>query len=175
VRAWYEPVLEGRYDDAEARGRDLEELERIATGFPSRAQFLTDLTLDPIERLARPRAPDDEDDYLVLSTIHSAKGLEWRAVFVLRVIEGVLPSSRADTAEEIEEERRLLYVAVTRAQDELHLLQPLRLVQLARGAHHVGELRQRSRFLGSLRATPLPSGARSPGGTVRHGFTVRRH
>jgi DNA helicase-2/ATP-dependent DNA helicase PcrA len=147
VRAWYEPVLGGRYDDAEARIRDLEELERIATGFPSRAQFLTDLTLDPIERIARPRAADDEDDHLVLSTIHSAKGLEWRAVFVLRVIDGVLPSYRAETADEIEEERRLLYVAVTRAQDELHLLCPLRVARVAPGAHDGSELRQRSRFL----------------------------
>ena len=147
VREWYEPLLEGRYDNWEARVRDLEELERIATGFPSRAQFLADLALDPIEKIVRPRAADDEDDHFVLSTIHSAKGLEWRAVFVLRVIDGVVPSFRAETAEEIEEERRLLYVAVTRAQDELDLLHPLRLRRVAPGAHDGGELRQRSRFL----------------------------
>ncbi len=147
VRKWYEPVLEGRYTDAEARMRDLEELEQIATGFPSRSQFLVDLTLDPIERIARRPAPVEEDDRLVLSTIHSAKGLEWRAVFVLRVIDGFVPSSRAETADEIEEERRLLYVAVTRAQDELHLLHPLRLTRVVAGAHDGRELRQRSRFL----------------------------
>ena len=96
--------------------------------YRSRQQFLTELTLDP------PAAAGDEagtplldEDYLILSTIHSAKGQEWRAVYVLHVVDGCIPSDMATgSAEEIEEERRLLYVAMTRAQDQLHLIQPRR-------------------------------------------------
>jgi DNA helicase-2/ATP-dependent DNA helicase PcrA len=128
ARRFYDPLLEERYDFARARLQDLDELTRLAATYRSRQHFLTELTLDP------PAATGDEagpplldEDYLILSTIHSAKGREWRAVFVLRVVDGCIPSDMASgSPAEIEEERRLLYVAMTRAQDQLHLLHPRR-------------------------------------------------
>ena len=128
VRQWYQPHLEQRYADAVVRAADLDQLQRIAAGYPSRATFLTDLTLDP------PSASSDEagpplldEDYLILSTIHSAKGQEWKAVFVLNVVDGCIPSDMATgSPEDIEEERRLLYVAMTRAKDQLMLMVPQR-------------------------------------------------
>ncbi len=128
ARRFYDPLLEERYDFARARLADLDELVRLAATYRSRQQFLTELTLDP------PAATGDEagaplldEDYLILSTIHSAKGQEWRAVYVLHVVDGCIPSDMATgSAEEIEEERRLLYVAMTRARDQLHLIQPRR-------------------------------------------------
>ena len=120
--------LERLYDDARVRRADLEQLARIAAGYPSRERFLTELTLDP------PDATSDEsaracatEDYMILSTIHSAKGQEWKAVYVLNVVDGCIPSDMSTgTAEEIEEERRLLYVAMTRARERLQLVVPQR-------------------------------------------------
>ena len=128
VTRWYEPHLHRIYDDARLRQADLAQLGRIASTYPSRERFLTEVTLDP------PAATSDEagvpgldEDYLILSTIHSAKGQEWRSVHVLNVVDGCIPSDMSTgSAEEIEEERRLLYVAMTRARDELHLLVPQR-------------------------------------------------
>ena len=128
VRRWLEPYLEQRYADALVRAGDLEQLAQIAASCPGRQEFLTGLTLDP------PQAASDEagkplldEDYLILSTIHSAKGQEWKAVYILNVVDGCMPSDLATgTAEEIEEERRLLYVAMTRAKDELNLIVPQR-------------------------------------------------
>jgi DNA helicase II / ATP-dependent DNA helicase PcrA len=128
ARCWYEPHLERRHEDAVARRADLIQLEQIAAGYPSRERFLTELTLDP------PSATSDEagvpvrdEDYLILSTIHSAKGQEWKSVFVLNAVDGCIPSDlAAGTQGEIDEERRLLYVAMTRAKDDLHLVVPRR-------------------------------------------------
>ena len=128
VRRWYQPHLEQRYPDAVVRAADLDQLQRIAAGYPSRTRFLTDLTLDP------PSATSDEagpplldEDYLILSTIHSAKGQEWKAVFVLNVVDGCTPSDMSTgNADDIEEERRLLYVAMMRAKDQLALIVPHR-------------------------------------------------
>ena len=125
---WYEPHLERMHDDAVVRQADLVQLAQIASGYPSRERFLTELTLDP------PGATSDEagaplldEDYLVLSTIHSAKGQEWKSVFVLNTVDGCIPSDLGvGTTAEIEEERRLLYVAMTRARDHLHLIVPQR-------------------------------------------------
>jgi DNA helicase-2/ATP-dependent DNA helicase PcrA len=150
VRQWYQPYLEQRYDDAMLRAADLEQLQRIAATAPSRIQFLTDLTLDP------PSASSDEagaplldEDYLILSTIHSAKGQEWKAVFVLNVVDGCIPSDMATgNTEDIEEERRLLYVAMTRAKDQLTLLVPHRFYthgQSRTGDQHL--YASRSRFV----------------------------
>ena len=150
ARLWYEPHLDRLFDDALPRRADLLQLEQIAAGYRSRQQFLTELMLDP------PDATSDEagmplldEDYLILSTIHSAKGQEWRSVFVLNVVDGCIPSDLATgTAAEIEEERRLLYVAVTRARDELHLVMPQRFFthgQRAYGDRHV--YAARSRFI----------------------------
>ena len=107
---------------------DLEALERIAASFPSRERFLSELTLDPPDTTSDEAGPPRRDeDYLILSTIHSAKGQEWRSVFVLNCVDGCIPSDLATgSSEEIEEERRLLYVAMTRARDELALVVPQR-------------------------------------------------
>lgn len=128
LRRWYDPMLELLYDGARMRLGDLDQLERMATQHTSRSSFLTDLTLDPPEASGDEAGPAVKDeDWLVLSTIHSAKGQEWGAVFVLNVVDGCIPSDLAtNTPDEIEEERRLLYVAMTRAKDDLVLMQPLR-------------------------------------------------
>jgi DNA helicase-2/ATP-dependent DNA helicase PcrA len=107
---WYLPHLERRYEDARLREADLLQLAQIASTYPNRQRFLTELTLDP------PSATSDEagvplldEDYLILSTIHSAKGQEWKAVFVLNCVDGCIPSDLAvGSTSEIEEERRLL-------------------------------------------------------------------
>jgi DNA helicase-2/ATP-dependent DNA helicase PcrA len=128
LRIWYDPLLALRYESPHTRLGDLDQLERIAVQHPSRVAFLTDLALDPPEAVGAEAGPPLKDeDWLILSTIHSAKGQEWRAVYVLNVVDGCIPSDLAtDTSAEIEEERRLLYVAMTRARDELVLMQPMR-------------------------------------------------
>jgi len=128
VRTWYEPHLNRMYDDAQIRAADLAQLEQIAGGYSSRRQFLTDLTLDPPDSTSgRAGAPLLDEDYTILSTIHSAKGQEWKMVRILNVVDGCIPSDMATgIPEEIEEERRLLYVGMTRAKDELDLIAPHR-------------------------------------------------
>lgn len=150
LRRWYDPLLDLLYDDSRPRRGDLDQLERMATQHPSRSSFLTDLTLDPPEASGgEAGVPLKDEDWLTLSTIHSAKGQEWRAVFVLNVVDGCIPSDLATgMPEEIDEERRLLYVAMTRARDDLVLMQPLRFFirRQARGGNaHV--LAPRSRFI----------------------------
>uniref|UniRef100_Q07ML6 DNA 3'-5' helicase n=1 Tax=Rhodopseudomonas palustris (strain BisA53) TaxID=316055 RepID=Q07ML6_RHOP5 len=150
ARLWYEPHLDRIHEDAPTRRADLIQLEQIAAGYPSRERFLTELTLDP------PDATSDQagvalrdEDYLILSTIHSAKGQEWKSVYVLNVVDGCLPSDLGTgSSAEIEEERRLLYVAMTRARDDLHLVVPQRFFthgQAAQGDRHV--YAARSRFI----------------------------
>lgn len=125
---WYAPHLERIYEDAMMRQADLTQLAQIATNYPSREQFLTELTLDPPDATSdKAGAPLLDEDYLILSTIHSAKGQEWKSVFVLNCVDGCIPSDLATgTTDEIEEERRLLYVAMTRAKDHLQLIVPQR-------------------------------------------------
>jgi DNA helicase-2/ATP-dependent DNA helicase PcrA len=148
ARLWYEPHLERIHEDAETRRADLIQLEQIASGYPSRERFLTELTLDPPDATSdQAGVPLRDEDYLILSTIHSAKGQEWKSVFVLNVVDGCLPSDLGvGTSAEIEEERRLLYVAMTRARDDLHLMVPQRFFthgQNAHGARHVYAARTR--------------------------------
>jgi DNA helicase-2/ATP-dependent DNA helicase PcrA len=128
VRQWYEPHLHRLYDDAHFRAADIAQLEQIAAGYECRERFLTELTLDPPDATSgRAQAKSLDDDYTILSTIHSAKGQEWRSVRILNVVDGCIPSDMATrTPDEIEEERRLLYVAMTRAKDELDLIVPQR-------------------------------------------------
>ena len=128
LRRWYEPHLERLYDHSVARVGDLEKLEQIASGYATRERFLTELTLDPPEATGTEAGtPLLDEDYLILSTIHSAKGQEWDAVFILNVTDGCIPSDMATgSPEQIEEERRVLGVAMTRAKLHLHLIQPLR-------------------------------------------------
>jgi DNA helicase-2/ATP-dependent DNA helicase PcrA len=128
IRAFYTPILERRYDQSHVRARDLEQLQQISGNFPSRRDLLADLTLDPpnnTQDLAGP--PLFEEDYLILSTIHSAKGCEWDAVYVLHAADGNIPSDMSTGHDdEIEEERRLFYVALTRAKDFLEVCFPLK-------------------------------------------------
>jgi DNA helicase-2/ATP-dependent DNA helicase PcrA len=150
VRNWYLPHLERLYDDAPVRAADLEQLVALAGGYGSRESFLTELTLDPPEATSdRAGPPLLDEDYLILSTIHSAKGQEWKAVHVLNVVDGCIPSDMATgSAEDIEEERRLLYVAMTRAREQLHLVVPNRFFikqQTQMGDRHV--YAQRTRFV----------------------------
>jgi len=128
IRRWYAPLLDRRFDDAAVREADLLQLERIAATYRNRERFLTELTLDPPEATSdESGVPLLDEDYLILSTIHSAKGQEWEAVHLLNAVDGCLPSDMATgSADEIEEERRLLYVAMTRAKDALHLVVPQR-------------------------------------------------
>ena len=150
LRQALDPLLRRRYDNAEVRLRDLDALARLATGFRDRAGMVADFTLDP------PRSTGDlagppllDDDYVTLSTVHSAKGAEWRVVHLIHAADGMFPSDLATgSREEIEEERRLFYVAVTRAQEHLYIYAPLRY-------HHSGSFgrgdahsyAQRTRFL----------------------------
>ena len=150
ARSWYEPHLERMHEDAAMRRADLIQLEAIAAGYPSRERFLTELTLDPPDATSdEAGVPLRDEDYLILSTIHSAKGQEWKSVFVLNVVDGCIPSDLATgTTAEIEEERRLLYVAMTRAKDDLHLVVPQRFFvhgQSAQGDRHV--YASRTRFI----------------------------
>ena len=136
------PLLERLHDDAAPRAADIAHLRAARRGYPSRERFLTELALDPPAATSDESGPGgDDEDYLILSTIHSAKGQEWSAVSVLRVVDGCMPSDMATgNAAEIEEERRLLYVAMTRARHHLHLLVPQRFYvtqQAARGDRHV--------------------------------------
>ena len=150
VREWYTPHLERLYDAAQVRAGDLLQLERIATSFQSRESFLTEMALDPPSATSDlAGAPYLDEDYLVLSTIHSAKGQEWDAVFLLNVADGNFPSEFSTGRPElVEEERRLLYVAMTRAKTDLHLMAPLKyyVTQQSRmGDRHV--YGAKSRFL----------------------------
>lgn len=151
ARLWYEPHLERIHEeDAVMRQADLVQLQQIASGYPSRERFLTELTLDPPDATSdQAGVPTLDEDYLILSTIHSAKGQEWKSVFILNVVDGCIPSDLgAGTTAELEEERRLLYVAMTRAKDDLHLIIPQRFYthgQSAKGDRHV--YASRSRFI----------------------------
>lgn len=123
----YKDVIREKFDDADDRIEDLEQLSLFALQYPSVEQFLSDVALsEGFRGEIRGSAEDNESDYVVLSTIHQAKGLEWKVVFVIGLLEGQFPNARAlAKGEDIEEERRLFYVAVTRAMDELYLTYPL--------------------------------------------------
>ena len=173
-RKWYRPQLERLYDSAETREADLEQLEQISGRYPSRERFLTELTLDP-PSAAGDRAGDPllDEDYLVLSTVHSAKGQEWEAVFVLNVTDGNFPSEFATGKPElIEEERRLLYVAMTRAKQSLSLIAPLRFhvtQQRRDGDRHVYGARSRFMSDAVLATTDRRFAGRSQDGAGRFG------
>jgi DNA helicase II / ATP-dependent DNA helicase PcrA len=150
ARLWYEPHLDRIHEDAEVRRADLIQLEQIASGYGSRERFLTELTLDPPDATSDQAGPPLlDEDYLILSTIHSAKGQEWKSVFLLNVVDGCMPSDLgAGTSAELEEERRLLYVAMTRAKDDLHLIVPQRFFvhgQNTKGDRHL--YASRTRFI----------------------------
>jgi DNA helicase-2/ATP-dependent DNA helicase PcrA len=148
VRTLYDNILRERYDKPEPRLLDLDQLQQIAAGYPDRAAFLSALALEPpqaTQDLAT-AAPSDEDDYLILSTAHSAKGKEWDAVFIIWAVDGWFPSARClKTPEETDEERRLMYVAMTRARHHLSVTYPLNAYSTRRGSEY--SLDQLSRFI----------------------------
>ncbi|MDE2295610.1 MAG: ATP-dependent helicase [Gammaproteobacteria bacterium] len=150
ARRWYEPQLDRLYEASRVRLGDLEQLEQLSTRYATRERFLSELALDPPAATGDwSRDASKDEDYVVLSTIHSAKGQEWDQVFVLNVADGNFPSEfAAGKPEALDEERRLLYVAITRARNELHLCAPLRyaITQQSRtgDAHVYGA---KSRFL----------------------------
>jgi DNA helicase II / ATP-dependent DNA helicase PcrA len=149
VRTLYAPLLEQRLDHPQARLRDLEQLEIVAGRFADRTEFLSDITLDP-PTTTQDLAADPllDEDYVILSTIHSAKGLEWDCVFVIHAADGNIPSDMATTSqEEIEEERRLFYVALTRARDRLFVCYPQRYYFANRRRGDEYGFAQRTRFL----------------------------
>ena len=148
IARWYAPHLERRYDDAVLRQVDLAQLAQIASTYAGRERFLTELTLDPPDAVSgEAGAPLRDEDYLILSTIHSAKGQEWTAVFILNAVDGCIPSDLATGSKaDIEEERRLLYVAMTRARDHLSLIVPQRFFahqQRSNGDRHMYAARTR--------------------------------
>lgn len=167
VRVLYDDILRAKYDRPDPRLADLDQLQVIAGGYPSRAAFLSALALEP------PQATQDlgvgadsEDDMLILSTAHSAKGREWDAVFVIWAVDGYFPLSRAlGDDEQIDEERRLMYVALTRARNHLAVSYPLHVYDTRRGADY--SLDQVSRFLDrGVRATMQRVVAEPPAGPL---------
>ena len=128
IRSYYTPLLEAAYDNVTARVNDLKQLEAIAGRYQSRGEFLAEMALDPPTSTQElPADPLLDEDYLILSTIHSAKGLEWDSVYILHAADGNIPADMATgSAEEIEEERRLFYVAMTRAKNHLTVMRPER-------------------------------------------------
>ncbi len=147
IRALYDAVLAERYDRSEPRLADLDQLRTIASGYPGRAAFLAALALEPpsnTQDLAG--GSESDDDALVISTVHSAKGKEWDAVFVIWAVDGWFPSSRSlGDEEQLEEERRLMYVAMTRARNHLAVTYPLNVYATRRGQDY--SIDQLTRFI----------------------------
>jgi len=148
IRGLYDDILRERYDRPEARLADLEQLRVIASGYPNRSAFLSAIALEPpqsTQDLAGGEA-EAEDDALILSTAHSAKGKEWDAVFLIWAVDGFFPLARAASDEaQLEEERRLMYVAMTRARNHLTVTYPLNVYSTRRGADY--SMDQLSRFI----------------------------
>jgi DNA helicase-2/ATP-dependent DNA helicase PcrA len=143
------PLVRARYPDAAVRLQDLEQLVAAAREATALGQFVSDLVIDPptsSSDLAGP--PHLDEDYLVLSTIHSAKGLEWQTVHVLALYDGNFPACMsAGSTESVDEERRLLYVAITRARRQLHLYVPVRYYHRPNGIDDAHGYGKPSRFL----------------------------
>jgi DNA helicase II / ATP-dependent DNA helicase PcrA len=145
IYEYYLPILKTQYDDYPKRMRDLDHLQTIAGGYQEVETFLSDLALEPPDgSVAGVEATDRDDERLVLSTIHSAKGLEWQCVFVIWIVDGRFPSVYSFSEDEgLEEERRLFYVSVTRAKRHLYLTYPINVFD--RGSGMI--LSKPSRFL----------------------------
>lgn len=167
IMSFYSDALERIYANAAVRVRDIEALAHMAGAYSCRADFLAEITLDPpasTEDLAGP--PLLDDDYLILSTIHSAKGCEWDEVHVLDVCDGMIPSDMALSDDEgLEEERRVFYVALTRARNGLYLHRPIRYYHRRMGlddGHGYGQL---SRFVtDAVKARLEVCAEQAPGG-----------
>ncbi|HYA34310.1 MAG TPA: 3'-5' exonuclease, partial [Candidatus Binataceae bacterium] len=155
VIEYYLPIMREAYpDDYPKRERDLEHFQNITERFRSLESMLSEMALEPPnDSLGGVLASDTEDEYLTLSTIHSAKGLEWKVVFLIWAADGRFPGPQSIDPEELEEERRLMYVATTRAKDELYLTYPIYMFDRAFG-HTMGRV---SRFLEDLTPEILPT------------------
>jgi DNA helicase-2/ATP-dependent DNA helicase PcrA len=145
---YYHPIFKLKYDDFNKRGKDLETLQNISENYRSLDSFLADMAIEPvIDSVIDIGETDKEDDYLTLSTIHSAKGLEWHSVFVIHAVEGYFPSVRAaESLESLEEERRLMYVASTRAKQNLFVTYPMHMYNRIDGV----TLSKPSRFISEM-------------------------
>ncbi|MBI5326402.1 MAG: ATP-dependent helicase, partial [Ignavibacteriae bacterium] len=135
IAEFYKPLLQNKYDDWQKRWKDIEMFITIAERYKSVNEFLNDMALEPpVETVVDLEEESKEDEFISLSTIHSAKGLEWKAVFLIWVLDGRFPSSKAaDSLDSIEEERRLFYVACTRAKDYLYLTYPTNIYDREQG------------------------------------------
>jgi DNA helicase-2/ATP-dependent DNA helicase PcrA len=177
IRQTYEPFLQKAYENAGVRSRDLVNLEKIASRYRSRRSFLVDLQLDPptsTSDLAGP--PSKDEDWLVLSTIHSAKGCEWDVVYLIHAADGCLPSDMGTgSQEEIEEELRLTYVAMTRARDFLYVTWPLRYYHHWYAHTDRHSYAQLSRFFPESVSSTMDQATAAPGGTEdeEHGEELR--
>lgn len=157
IYGYYLPILKEHYDDYPKRMRDLEHLYSMAERYESLDSFLADLALEPPdESVADVEGGGRDDERIVLSTIHSAKGLEWQSVFVIWTVDGRFPSAYSFASEEeLEEERRLFYVAVTRAKRDLFLTYPINVYDKATGS----VLSKPTRFLDNVPSTLLETWA----------------
>jgi DNA helicase II / ATP-dependent DNA helicase PcrA len=152
---YYHPLFKKHYDDYTKRRKDLDAFEQIAARYKDIGSLLTDLALEPPnESVSDIASPGKEDEYLVLSTIHSAKGLEWHSVFIIYALDGRFPTTRAaSNTDEMEEERRLMYVACTRAKENLFITYPINIYDRETGMI----LTKPSRFLDGLNENLLES------------------
>ncbi len=148
VITYYHPMFKKRYDDYAKRKKDLEMFEQIAARYGDLESLLADLALEPPnESITDVEEPGRDDEYLVLSTIHSAKGLEWHSVFLIYALDGRFPALRSvGNIDELEEERRLMYVACTRAKERLYITYPINVYDRESGTI----LTKPSRFLEGL-------------------------
>jgi DNA helicase-2/ATP-dependent DNA helicase PcrA len=148
VMEYYSPIFKTSYDDYNKRNKDLEIFQNISENYKSLDVLLADMAIEPIiDSVVDIEAPTKENEFLTLSTIHSAKGLEWHSVFVIHAVDGYFPSSRsAETTELLEEERRLMYVSVTRAKQNLFITFPMNLFDRQAGV----TLSKPSRFISEL-------------------------
>jgi DNA helicase-2/ATP-dependent DNA helicase PcrA len=154
VMAYYEPILKEKFDDYPKRQRDLEQLVPMAGRYKSLRNFLDDLVLEPPSSSGEIR-PENGRDALTLSTVHSAKGLEWPVVIIIWVFEGRFPSARAfHNSLDLEEERRLMYVAATRAKDELVMCYPGQESASPWAAYEMGGLGRRNGLSSFIRDLP---------------------
>ena len=145
---YYQPIFTKRYDDYPKRQKDIEMFQQITERYRSVSTLLTDLALEPAnESVTDVEAPTSDDEKLILSTVHSAKGLEWNTVFVLYALDGRFPASRAVMNDDaLEEERRLMYVACTRAKENLFITYPINIYDRESGL----VLSKPSRFIADM-------------------------
>ncbi|MBU3742098.1 MAG: ATP-dependent helicase [Candidatus Kapabacteria bacterium] len=155
LAAWYRSILEARYDDSAKRWKDVETLQSICSRYSTTESFLADVALDPpTDVMDDIEADDGEQEFMTVSTIHSAKGLEWNTVFLIWANDGRIPSAKsAESAATLEEERRLLYVACTRAKERLVITYP----EIMMEWEHADVLGRQSRFLDAVSDDACPS------------------